>query len=80
MDHASFRQARTEQPTIENRNVVIVDAGEIRKNKYDLSISRYKPVEHKPVQYEQPDVLMDKVLMLEEEITEYVRKIKKEIK
>ncbi|HYV94990.1 MAG TPA: N-6 DNA methylase [Chitinophagales bacterium] len=62
-----------------NKNVVIVDAEEIRKNKYDLSISRYKPVEHKPVVYEKPEVIMDKVMMLEEEIVEYVRTIKKSV-
>ena len=52
---------------------------EIKRNKYDLSISRYKPVEHKTVEYEKPEALMDKVLMLEEEIVQYVRTIKKEI-
>ena len=50
-----------------------------RKNKYDLSISRYKPVEHKTVQYEKPEALMDKVLILEEEIVEFVRTIKKSV-
>jgi type I restriction enzyme M protein len=62
-----------------NKKVVIVDADEVRKNKYDLSISRYKPVEHKTVEYEKPEVLMDKVLMLEEDIAEYVRAIKKSV-
>lgn len=62
-----------------NKKVVVVNVDEIKKNKYDLSISRYKPVEHKPVQYEKPGALMDKVLMLEEEIAEYVRTIKKSV-
>ncbi len=62
-----------------NKKVVIVDVKEILKNKYDLSISRYKLVEHKAMQYEKPEVLMDKVLILEEEIAEYVRAIRKEI-
>jgi type I restriction enzyme M protein len=62
-----------------NQNVVIVEAQEIRKNKYDLSISRYKSVQHKPVVYEKPEVIMDKVIMLEEEIVEYIRTIKKEM-
>lgn len=63
-----------------NKKVVMVDAKEIRKNKYDLSISRYKPVEHKTVQYEKPEALMDKVLsILEEEIVEFVRTIKKSV-
>src|SRR5204862_1622456 len=45
------------------KNVVLVNTKEIKKNKYDLSISSYKPVEHKPVQYEKPEALMDKVMM-----------------
>lgn len=63
-----------------NKKVVMVDASEIKKNKYDLSISRYKPVEHKAVEYEKPEALMDKVMMLEEEIVEYVRTIKKNMR
>ena len=62
-----------------NKKVVMVDASEIRKNKYDLSISRYKSVEHKAVEYERPEALMDKVMVLEEEIVEYVKTIKKGI-
>jgi type I restriction enzyme M protein len=62
-----------------NKQVVLVDVSELRKNKYDLSISRYKTVEHKFVAYETPEALMDKVMMLEEDIVEYVRKIKKEL-
>ena len=62
-----------------NKKVVAVNADEIRNNKYDLSISRYKLVEHKTVQYEKPEVLIDKVLVLEEEIAGYVRTIMKNI-
>lgn len=62
-----------------NKKVVVVKADEIKKNKYDLSISRYKPVDHKPIQYEKPEVLMDKVLMMEEDIAKYVRAIRKEL-
>ncbi len=69
---------RTPNPSQEgNKKVVMVNTKEIKKNKYDLSISRYKPVEHKPMQYENPEALMDKVMMLEEEIVEYVKAIKK---
>ena len=62
-----------------NKKVVLVNADEIRKNKYDLSIGRYKTVDHKTTQYESPEALMDKVLMLEEDIAEYVRTIKKNL-
>ena len=65
---------------LKGKNVVIVDAEEIRKNKYDLSISRYKPVEYKPVKYEQLDVLMDRIMMMEEDILYAVKQIKQEAK
>jgi type I restriction enzyme M protein len=45
-----------------------VPASEIRANKYDLSISRYKQIEHKEIEYEKPDVIMKKVLELEKTI------------
>lgn len=61
----------------ENKNVVIVDVKDIRDNKYDLSISRYKPIEYEEIEYEAPDVLMDKVLNLEKEIAEDIKSIKK---
>ena len=53
--------------------IVVVDAEQIRNNKYDLSISRYKPVEHKHVEYEAPDVIMDKILVMEEEIAYIIK-------
>jgi type I restriction enzyme M protein len=74
-----FAVRSTDPQKNKNKKVVFVTADEIRKNKYDLSISRYKTVEHKHVVYETPEELMDKVLVLEEEIAEYVRTIRKEI-
>ncbi len=38
-----------------------VDYSEIKKNNYDLSISRYKPIEYEEVEYEKPEVIMRKV-------------------
>ena len=54
----------------------LVPADEIRANKYDLSISRYKQIEHKEIEYEKPDVIMKKVLALEEEIAKDIDEIK----
>ena len=36
-----------------------VDVKEIRDNKYDLSISRYKPVEYEEVKYESPGAIFE---------------------
>jgi len=54
----------------------LVPADEIRANKYDLSISRYKQIEHKEIEYEKPGVIMDRVMALESEIAKDVEKIK----
>lgn len=62
-----------------NKKVVLVNADEIRKHKYDLSISRYKPVEHKTVEYEKPEKILEKVWMLENEIAGMVKEIKKSL-
>lgn len=58
---------------------LLVDVEDIRKNKYDLSISRYKPVEYKAVQYEQPDVILDKLMVMEDEIGYIVKGLKKRL-
>ena len=54
----------------------LVPADEIRSNKYDLSISRYKEIEHKEIEYEKPEVIVKKVLELEKEIAKEVEEIK----
>lgn len=53
-----------------------VPADEIRSNKYDLSISRYKEIEHKEIMYEKPDVIMEKVIQLEKQIENDIDAIK----
>ena len=63
-----------------NKIVVMVDVKEIRENKYDLSISRYKPIEYEEVKYEKPDVIMEKVLKYETEIAKDISEIKKYLK
>ncbi len=54
-----------------------VDAKEIRENKYDLSISRYKPVEYEEVQYEPPQAILRNISTLEQEIQQDINEIEK---
>ena len=63
-----------------NKKIILVDVAEIKKNKYDLSISRYKPVEYKAVQYEQPEVILDKLMAMEDEIGYIVKGLKEKMK
>lgn len=46
----------------------VVDAADIKANKYDLSINRYKEVVYEEEEYEPPKVILKKLLKLEEEI------------
>lgn len=58
-----------------SKKSLLVPVDKIRTNKYDLSISRYKPIEHKEIEYEKPDVIMKKVLKLEKEIAKDIEEI-----
>lgn len=60
-------------------NVVMVDVADIRDNKYDLSISRYKPVEHERVEYEEPELVLQNLLRLEDDIKKLTLLIKERI-
>ena len=56
--------------------VTMVTAAEIRQNKYDLSISRYKPVTYTAVQYQQPEIILDSLMELETEIGTIVKSLR----
>jgi len=53
-----------------------VDFEEIKNNNYDLSISRYKPIEYEEIEYEKPEAIVDKALKLEKDIEENIKEIK----
>jgi type I restriction enzyme M protein len=57
-----------------------VNGKEIRENKYDLSISRYKPVEYEQVQYETPEEILACTSALELEIQMDIKEIEKLLK
>jgi len=55
---------------------ILVPFSEIKKSDYNLSISRYKKVEHEEVSYEEPEVLIEKASQLEEEIAKDLQELK----
>jgi type I restriction enzyme M protein len=57
-----------------------VDIEEIKKNKYDLSIMRYKPIDYEEVEYDKPQVIIEKISRLESEIEGTISEIKSLIK
>lgn len=50
-------------------NAFFIPADEIRENKYDLSINRYKEIRHDEVEYEAPKIILAKLRALEDEIS-----------
>lgn len=63
-----------------SRKCFLVPVDEIRTNKYDLSISRYRQIEHKEVEYEKPEVILKKILVLEREIGDDIQTIQSMLK
>ncbi|MCK4666160.1 N-6 DNA methylase [Candidatus Dependentiae bacterium] len=56
-----------------------VDIKEIKENDYDLSINRYKSIEYEEVEYEKPEVILNKIIEIEKSITHDLEILKKEI-
>jgi len=68
-DIISKWQSRNPQTdTDRKQKAFFVSRDEIEKNKYDLSINRYKETEYKPVEYEEPQKILEKINKLESEI------------
>lgn len=58
----------TEEWSNKKAKAFIVNADDIRTNKYDLSINRYKEVVYKEDSYEAPKVILSQLMKLENEI------------
>ena len=43
---------------------------EIADNDYDLSINRYKEIEYEAVEYDRPEVILERLAELEQEIAD----------
>ena len=52
-----------------------VDYEDIKKNKYNLSISRYKPIEYEEIKYQPPDAIIADTLSLEKQIEKDIKDI-----
>ena len=57
-----------------------VSVQEIRDNGYDLSINKYKEVERVKVEYEAPEVIMQRVMERQETIAQKLQSIKEQLK
>jgi type I restriction enzyme M protein len=61
---------------VESGQSILVSLETLRKNGYNLSIARYKQVEQEAAKFEEPEVLIDSVLELEEEIAKELQGLK----
>ncbi|MCJ7631790.1 SAM-dependent methyltransferase, partial [Candidatus Bathyarchaeota archaeon] len=61
---------------LESSCSMLVPLETIEKNDYNLSISRYKKEVREEIEYDDPQVLIDGVLAIEDEITGSLRKLK----
>jgi type I restriction enzyme M protein len=70
-----FKKRDTEQFKDRKASCFFVPIEEIKEKNYDLSCSRYKEIEYKEVVYEDPEVIKQKILELENKITRTLREI-----
>jgi type I restriction enzyme M protein len=64
----SWKKRNPKKKTDRKAKAFFVPVDEIRENKYDLSINRYKEIEYEEVEYDPPEVILDQLEALEAEI------------
>jgi type I restriction enzyme M protein len=70
-----FDKRETEKSEDRKDSCFFVPIEEIKDNNYELSISKYKEIEYEEVVYEEPEVIRQKILELEDKITKTLREI-----
>ena len=73
---ARFKNLEAEEQRTRKDKSFLVPVDEIRSNDYVLSINKYKEVEREAIEYEPTEVIMDRVMKLEDEISAAVREFK----
>ncbi|WP_411953793.1 N-6 DNA methylase [Alkalibacillus sp. S2W] len=56
-----------------------VPINEIRENEYDLSINKYKEVKYEEIEYDDPEVIIDSLLKMENDINNSINYLKEHI-
>jgi type I restriction enzyme M protein len=72
-------QWKTRDPlkhTNRGKKAFFIPVADIRENRYDLSINRYKEIEYEEVQYDPPKKILERLEKLEGEITGDLRELK----
>jgi type I restriction enzyme M protein len=71
-----YRNRKNENPTDRKDTCFFVPISAIKENGYDLSISRCKEIEYAEVRYEKPEVIIEKIETLENEVQKSIRELK----
>jgi len=66
-----------EKPTDRKSKCFTVSVEEIKENELNLSFSAYQEIEYKEIEYEDPDKIVEKIMIKEDEIKYNVDEIKK---
>ncbi len=73
---ARFKNLDAEEKRTRKDQSFLVPVDEIRANDYDLSINKYKEVEKVKVEYEKPEVVMERLEALQTEITAAIQEFR----
>ena len=77
---ARWNNLAAEESRTRKEQSFFVPVDEIRENGYDLSINKYKEVERVKVEYEAPEVIMERVMVRQDEISKKLLSIKEQLK
>ncbi|MCQ2298948.1 MAG: type I restriction-modification system subunit M [Bacteroidales bacterium] len=76
---ARFKNLKGEENRTRKEQSFLVPVEEIRANDYDLSINKYKEVERVKVEYEKPELILNRIEELESQISQIVLELKKQL-
>ena len=71
-----FHSMGTETARKRTEQSFFVDKADIEKNNYDLSINRYKEIVYEKVEYEKPDVILNRIDALIAEIEAQIQTVR----
>jgi len=71
-----FRKRFEENPEDRRRKCFFVPFDEIKENGYDLSISKYKEIEYEEVNYDPPEIIIEKIGDIEDQIKANIGELK----
>jgi len=73
---ARFRNRENEKNNDRKRKCFFVPKEEIVANGYDLSINKYKEIEHERIEYALPSKILDEIAELEQEVTKSLEELR----